>query len=52
MVLSGSRRNYYAEFAFLRDGETDETAYLTYSGQMVLTCPECYAATRSYRRRD
>jgi RNase P subunit RPR2 len=30
------------QFAFQRDGETDEAIYFTDRGEMVLTCPDCH----------
>ena len=30
------------EFAFLQEGQTDETIYFTDRGEIVLTCPDCH----------
>jgi hypothetical protein len=35
-------RSCGVEFAFLREADTDETAYLTDSNKIVLTCPDCH----------
>jgi nitrate/TMAO reductase-like tetraheme cytochrome c subunit len=35
-------RSCDVQFAFLRDGETNDTAYFTDLNTIVLTCPDCY----------
>lgn len=40
--LSVECKNCGTKFAFQRDAETDDSAYLTDSGEIVLVCPDCH----------
>ena len=40
--LAVTCRNCGWQFAFEREDQSDDTAYFTDSGEIVLTCPECY----------